>query len=217
MQVSFSIRKDKISIKTGKCPIYVTVTYNGGRIRKSIKHHCLAKDFDETKQKVKSSDKNSGNINSAISEINSKLQSYFSDTILERSQVSENALLTILSNLGLQDSKEHDTEDVKPKKLKEAFSLFVKKNLGLKSNSYLRTYNQISYHLELYKPNTLISDANYSFWLGFVQYCYNEAELEQNTVYTHIKRIKTLQSFITNLGGFVATSTYFCVAQILIF
>lgn len=195
MQVSFYLREDAISKKTGKAPIYLYVTFGSGKpIRKPTNHSCNPKDFDNKKCKVKITDKTCAAINSDLSTISKSLTDYSTDCLNKKVQVTKIGIITILSKLGLAEPPKQSNE--LPKTFKDAILYYQKSKKNTVTDSYLRIFNQIIGHLEIFKKDILLTDCNYDFWVSFVDYLYNDAELGQNTVSGHFKRINTIYIFL---------------------
>lgn len=101
MKTSISIRKDKAD-RNGLCPLRITITLNGQRVRQNLPVKCLPKDFTNTPQNWV---KNQPEINALIQAYFSRLDRARINAVTMQMPLTVSDIQTALNNDGTADNK----------------------------------------------------------------------------------------------------------------
>ncbi|WP_367275335.1 tyrosine-type recombinase/integrase [uncultured Christiangramia sp.] len=195
MQVSFTLRKDKIT-KNGLMPVRMLITSNGERIRKSVHNvKTLGKYWknERIKPNLKSEKYNYHvEYNKQLDDLENRVKLIFRYALLNDIIADKNYILRQL------DNKNFGTNSIAPKFI-ESFDEFIETNRSSKAEGtikkYVSTINFIKDFQEYSNYDLSFNNINFDFYEKFRDYAFNERNTLNNYFGRLIAGIKTFMNW----------------------
>ncbi len=195
MQVSFTLRKDKIT-KSGLMPVRMLITSNGERIRKSVVNVKTLEKYwknQRIKPNLKSEDYNFHvEYNKQLDDLENKVKLIFRYALLNDIEADKNYILQQLEN------KNFGKNSIAPKFI-ESFDEFIETNRSSKAEGtikkYVSTINFIKDFQQYSNYNLSFNNIDLNFYEKFRDYAFNERNTLNNYFGRLIAGIKTFMNW----------------------
>jgi len=180
MQVSFTLRKDKIT-KSGLMPIRMLITSNGERIRKSVRNVKTLEKYwknQRIKPNLKSEDYNFHvEYNKQLDDLENKVKLIFRYALLNDIEADKNYILQQL------DNKNFGKNSIAPKFI-DSFDEFIETNRSSKAEGtikkYVSTINFIKDFQQYSNYDLSFNNIDLNFYEKFRDYAFNERNTLNN-------------------------------------
>jgi len=200
MQVSFSVRKNKIN-KSGLMPVLMTITFKGERVRKDVKDvrvkekHWKAKD-QRIKPSTKSEEYNYHvEYNKKLDEQESVVKSIFRYLMLNNIEPTKEFVLDKL-NSGLEVNLTHDFVD--------CFEEFIEKGKNIKTDGTLRRYRTaLNFYKDFSEAKNFrlhFDNITIDFFEDFRDYAFEERNTLNNYFAKLVSVLKTFMNWSFDRG-----------------
>lgn len=199
MIISFKIRKDKISNRTGLAPIQIRVSYDDILVNKNIPNIKVAiKDWSYADYSVipsKKNDKynNHKEFNILLGDIKYRLNELYRKSLLGNAKISREEIENAILN-----TKQLNTTSDKPNML-EVFQEFIDHCASFKAERTITGYSTTKNTLKAFfgsREQVLDLDSlDLKFFDDFRNYCFNEKEFKDNYFAKLIAHIKTFMKW----------------------
>ncbi|MCO7185064.1 site-specific integrase [Tenacibaculum sp. XPcli2-G] len=200
MQVSFSVRKNKIN-KSGLMPVLMTITFKGERVRKDVKDvrvkekHWKAKD-QRIKPSTKSEEYNYHvEYNKKLDEQEGVVKSIFRYLMLNNIEPTKEFVLDKL-NSGLEVNLTHDFVD--------CFEEFIEKGKNIKTDGTLRRYRTaLNFYKDFSEAKNFrlhFDNITIDFFEDFRDYAFEERNTLNNYFAKLVSVLKTFMNWSFDRG-----------------
>lgn len=195
MQVSFTLRKDKIT-KSGMMPVRMLITLNGERIRKSVPNVKSLEKYwknERLKPNLKLEIYNYHvEYNKQLDDLENRVKLIFRYALLNDIAADKNFVINQLEN------KNFGTNSIAPKFI-ESFDEFIETNRSSKAEGtikkYVSTINFIKGFQEYSNYDLSFNNINIDFYERFRDYAFNERNTLNNYFGRLIAGIKTFMNW----------------------
>lgn len=179
--------------QAGFVRLHMFVSINGKPGWYPTKVKCLKNSWDQLKQKIKSDHIDYKTLNGILRKRLGQLQEVFNNLEYEK-------VLPTVENVREKYNAiiNHEVTGSAPKTAKKiaTFSefkeLYVKERSAYRAKGYLRQFKATGDHVEAVRPGIKLIDINMEFYNALIEYFVDDLEVENNTIYGNIKRIKTI-------------------------
>lgn len=184
------VHRKSFTDKDGFCRLHFFVSINGepGWFPTGLK--CERAFWDEKKQKVKSGHIDWKEINAKITKKKGAMVKVF-EALEYENLVPTVELVRQRWNKVLKhdDANAGKKQALKEYTVQEYMQMYVEDRRNVCSNGYLRNFKQTIFWLDEVQKKLKFSDITQQFYLDFVNKMIEDGELENNTMYGHIKRL----------------------------
>jgi integrase len=176
--------------KAGFIRLYLHVSLNNSRGWYPTKVKCLKSSWDQEEQKIKSDHIDYKKLNGMLRKRIGQLQECFDALEYEKTAL-DIELIRERYNAKINHNEGEGGSVIVRKNytVQEYFQMYVDDRRKVCSKGYLRNFKQTVFYLDAVKPKLKFSEVTQAFYLQFVTHLIEEAELENNTIYGHIKRL----------------------------
>jgi site-specific recombinase XerD len=180
--------------------IFISVSFQGERVRMSTKQNVLTKHWDFKREKVKLSGQNSTEINALLNNLRNGVEKkYLQQKVLGNAQDQETVKTIILELLDYKQVEEKETFFDHYEKFIEEKDQDV--NIGKRTITYYRTVvKHLKEYSEVNRREISFETMNEEFYHSFTNYLSNTKELSYNTVVGIIKRLKVFLNYSIRVG-----------------
>jgi site-specific recombinase XerD len=180
--------------------IFISVSFDGSRIRMSTQRRVLVKNWDSKREKMKLADPNSGEINTILNNLRNTVEKKYLRTTALKGKPDKETVRKYINEVMLPDDKEKEQDFFD---LYESF-IQEKENdtrIGKRTIQYYRT---VVNHLKKFskKAGVIITyqGMNEDFYNAFINYLSKDKELMNNTIAGIIKRLKVFLNYSLRSG-----------------
>ncbi|WP_010177360.1 site-specific integrase [Aquimarina agarilytica] len=195
MQVSFTLRKDKIN-KDGFIPVRMIITLNGERIRRNVKS-VRTKQKDWKNQRVKANLKNEDynfhiEFNKELDELENKLKLIHRHALLNNIPLTKEYVIDKLENDSI------NSNSIAPSFF-ESFQEFIDTNKSTKANGTIKKYISCKNFIKDFdvakKYNLRFDNVDVNFYEDFRDYAFEERNTLNNYYGRIISVLKTFMNW----------------------
>lgn len=204
MNVTFYLRREKTSKRTGLIPVAVMVTENGMVIRKNVPGvKVLEKHWNDAIMRIKPSSKSEPDndaeaLNVLLEDIASRLNEIRKRYLLLQKPLSRETIVDAIEN------KLNDSEGVIQRMVLPTYKEFIEINKSSKTErtikGYLTTYNALKDFIELTRTDYSLEELDLQFFDRFKDFCFQHKEYLNNTFSKVIATIKTFMVWAEDRG-----------------
>jgi integrase len=171
--------------------MYVSINNNPGWYPTKVK--CLKEYWSQNEQKIKSGHIDYKKLNGILRTRLGQLQQAFDNLEYEKT-VADVELIREKYNSIINHEAGKNGNDVKKKNYRflEFADLYIKERSAYRSKGYLRQFKATKTHVSAIIPDPTFEQINMEFYAELLRHLIEDLELENNTIYGIVKRIKTI-------------------------
>lgn len=195
MNVTFYLRREKKSKRTGMIPVAVMVTENGMVIRKNVPGvKVLEKHWHEGTMRIKPNlkseeDNDSEALNIILDDISSRLNEVRKRYLLLQKPLSQEIIIKAIEN------KLNESEGLAQRKILPCFDEFIEINKSSKAERTIKGYvtarNALRDFIELTRTDYTLDEIDLQFFDRFKDFCFQHKQYLNNTFSKVVSNIKT--------------------------
>lgn len=200
MRVTFNIRQDLKSKKTGKAPVAMTITHDGFKIRKLLSGiSVLEKDWSSSTQRIKPNKKdeaynNCAEFNATMDDLSKRLNKMWSHHLIEdKGQLTKEMILDQLN------SKKELDSDTKEIYFIDCFEEFINQSKSHRAERTITGYNTVKNIIINFEAKTgsnyTLNEIDLKFFDRLRNYCFEVKGYRNNMFARIITNIKTVMSW----------------------
>lgn len=204
MNVTFYLRREKKSKRTGMIPVAVMVTENGMVIRKNVPGiKVLEKHWHEGTMRIKPNlksedDNDSEALNIILDDMSSRLNEVRKRYLLLQKPLSQEIIIKAIEN------KLIESEGVAQRKILPCFDEFIEINKSSKAERTIKGYvtarNALKDFMELTRTDYTLDEIDLQFFDRFKDFCFQHKQYLNNTFSKVIATIKTFMLWAEDRG-----------------